>query len=337
MNKMSWAAVAFVAAAIASAAGPACAQTNIIVTAMSPAGSPFSNEFFRPWADKIAADAKGALTLDVRDGFAVANFGNVYDRVMNDVVQLGWAMQGLIGGQFPLTEVATFPFEADSSEQASVALWRLYQSGQLAREYANVKPLALGTYPMNGLHYAKAPATLDNLNGLKLRAASKPQGEWISHLGGTPITLNPEELYGAMQRGVVDATLQAWSAFGPLKLADVTTHHLDVRFGTSTIMLFMSPQKYASLPDAARKAIDDNSGEGRSRAWGQFIDANADKQGKMVLATPGHTRLELSPAQLASWRQRVAPVADAWKKAQPDGEAIFARYRATLADVKAGK
>src|SRR5262245_38954265 len=103
-------------AAVLIAGAPARAQTNIIVTSMAPAGSPFSTDFFRPWADKIAADAKGTLALDVRDGFAVANFGNVYDRVMNDVVQIGWGMQGLIGGQFPLTEVATFPFEADGAE-----------------------------------------------------------------------------------------------------------------------------------------------------------------------------------------------------------------------------
>jgi len=48
-------------------------------------------------------------------------------------------------------------------------------------------------------------------------------------------------------------------------------------------------------------------------------------------------RLELTPALQGPWRERVAPVADAWKKAQPDGAAIFAKYRATLADVKAGK
>lgn len=335
MKSTTWG--AFALAAFVGAAAPAAAQTTIIVTAMSPAGSPFSTEFFRPWADKIAADSHGTLTLDVRDGYAVANFGNVYDRVMNDVVQLGWAMQGLIGGQFPLTEVATFPFEADSAEQASMALWRLYKSGPLTAEYKNVKPLVLGTFPMNGLHYAKAPVTLDNLNGLKARAASKPQGDWITHLGGTPISLNPEELYGAMQRGVIDATLQAWSAFGPLKLADVTTHHLDVKFGTSTIMLFMSPQKYAALPDAAKKAIDDNAGEAKSRAWGHFVDGNADKLGKQVLASPGHVKLELTPAQLASWRQRVAPVAEAWTKDHPGGAELLAKYRAILAQVKAGK
>ena len=48
-------------------------------------------------------------------------------------------------------------------------------------------------------------------------------------------------------------------------------------------------------------------------------------------------RLELTPALQGPWRERMAPVAVAWVKSQPDGAAIFAKYRATLAEVKAGK
>lgn len=336
MRRLAFTAVA-VAIVLLAGGAPAFAQTNIILTSMSPPGNDFSTGFFGPWAQRMNAASKGMLHVEVRDGYTVANYGNVYDRVMDDVVQIGWGMQGIIAGRFPLTEVATFPFEADNAEQASVALWRLYKAGAFGDEYKDVKPLVLGTFPMNGVHYAKKPATIENFNGLKVRAASKPQAEWIERLGGAPISMPPEDLYQALQRGTIDATLQGWSTFGPIKLADVTSFHVDVAFGTSTIMLFMSQHKYDSLPADARKAIDENSGEAMSRTWGKFVDNYAGKLRQQVLALPNQTEVKLTAEQTRAWRDKVAPVAQEWTAAHPGGEQLLKQYRAALADVKAGK
>ena len=336
MKRLALMAVAVVIALLTGWA-PALAQTNILVTSMSPPGNDFSSGFFGPWAERMNAASNGTLHVEVRDGYSVANYGNVYERVMDDVVQIGWGMQGIIAGRFPLTEVATFPFEANNAEQASVALWRLYKAGAFGDEYKGVKPLVLGTYPMNGVHYTRKPASIDNFNGLKVRAASKPQAEWIERLGGAPISMPPEDLYQALQRGTIDATLQGWSTFGPIKLADVTNFHIDVAFGTSTIMLFMSQRKYDSLPADAKKAIDENSGEAMSRTWGKFLDDYAGKLREQVLALPNQTAVKLTADQTRAWRDKVAPVAQEWTAAHPGGEQLLKQYRAALADVKAGK
>jgi TRAP-type C4-dicarboxylate transport system substrate-binding protein len=317
--------------------GAAFAQTNLILTTMTPPGGDFSAKFFHPWAERMTAASKGSLKIDARDGFAIANYGNVFDRVMEDVVQIGWGMQGTIAGRFPLTEVATFPFEADNAEQASVALWRVYKGTALNAEYKDVKPLVLGTFPMNGVHYAKKPVSLDNFKGLKVRAASKPQSDWIERLGGAPISMPAEDLYTALQRGIIDVTLQGWSAFGAIKLADVTSFHLDLAFGTSTIMLFMSQAKYDSLPPDARKAIDDNSGEAMSRAWGKFCDDLARGLRDSVLAQPNQTEGKLTVEQAISWREKVIPVTDQWTASHKGGVELLTQYRAALADVKAGR
>jgi TRAP-type C4-dicarboxylate transport system substrate-binding protein len=328
------------AAAVTVAAGmatPAPAQTTLILTTMSPGSNDIGLRYFRPWADRMVAASNAQIAVDVRDGFALANFGNVFDRVMNDIVQIGWGMQGLVGGRFPLTEVATFPFQADNAEQASTALWRLYAAGDLGDEYRDLKPLVLGTYPMNGVHYAKKPASFQDFSGLKLRAASKPQGEWIARLGGAPISMGAEDLYPALQRGTIDATLQAWTTFGPYKLAEVTSYHLDVKFGTSTIMLFMTKKKFDALPAVAQKGIEDNSGERMSREWGRYYDETAAKIGASVLAMPNHHAQILDAAQLAAWGERVRPVEEAWVETHPAGQALLAKYRAQVAAVKAGR
>lgn len=314
---------------------PAEAQSNLIMTTMSPPGNAFSSSFFGPWAERINDAAKGTIHVDPRDGFAIANFTNVYDRVMNDAVQIGWGMQGLVAGKFPLTEVATFPFEAQNAEQGSVALWKLYASGALDQEYRGIKPLILGIYPINGVHYAKMPKSFDDFSGLKLRTASKIQSDWIEALNGAPISMGMEDIYQSIQRGGIDATLQAWTTYASAPaLAEVTKVFLDVKLGTSTVMIFMSKEKYDALPSAAKQAIDANSGETMSRAWGKFVDATAAATGKKILAMPGQTEAHLTPAQFASWKKQIQPVTEQWIASHPGGAALSAKYEALLAKSK---
>ena len=62
--------------------------------------------------------------------------------------------------------MAGLPFVSGDSETASVALWRLYKSGQIDAEYADIVPLFLTVFPQSGLHFthpvtaASAPNTL---------------------------------------------------------------------------------------------------------------------------------------------------------------------------------
>ena len=58
----------------------------------------------------------------------LANFGNVYERVQDDVVQIGWAIHQVVAGKFPLSEVAGLPFVEDGFQRASLALNRLVET-----------------------------------------------------------------------------------------------------------------------------------------------------------------------------------------------------------------
>ena len=52
--------------------------------------------FFQPWVDKGNAAGQGILAINPMHGFSVANFTNVYSRVMSNVVQMGWSLQSTL-------------------------------------------------------------------------------------------------------------------------------------------------------------------------------------------------------------------------------------------------
>jgi TRAP-type C4-dicarboxylate transport system substrate-binding protein len=158
----------------------------------------------------------------------------------------------------------------------------------------------------------------------------------VSRLGGTPIALPIIDIYEAIQRGSVDGTIIQWTAFQPFKLAEVTSYHVETTLGSFSGMVYIAKKRYAALPAAARKVLDDNSGEAQTRVFGKFWDAVNAEARDAARASAKHTIVELPSAQAAKWRDLVAPITADWTKTTPGGDKVLATYRELLAKAKAG-
>jgi TRAP-type C4-dicarboxylate transport system substrate-binding protein len=159
----------------------------------------------------------------------------------------------------------------------------------------------------------------------------------ITRLGATPISLPLPDFYEGLQRGTVDGAAIPWTAFVPFKLGEVTTYHVEAQLGNSIGVVFMTRKRYAALPAAARKVIDDNAGEKMSREFGAMWDSEHDKGREAIRAMGGkHEFVSLTPAQSAKWRESVAPIVAEWTKATPNGDKILTTYREFLAKARSG-
>jgi TRAP-type transport system periplasmic protein len=326
-----------IAAVVAGFAVPAGAdELKLTFVTLDSPQAHLNVRIHHPWAAKINKEANGLFKIEPRDGMALANHGNVYSRVLDDVAQIGWGLQVYSAGKFPLTNVVTLPFLSNRSETASTAFWRLYKSGLLDKEYDQVVPLKLIVFPQSGVQYRAEPKTLDGFEGMKIIAGSRVSSEIVQALGGAPISLRVNEYYEGLQRGTADGVVVGWTAFQPFKLAEVTHYHVETQLGTSPGFVFMTRKKLASLPAKVRDVIMANSTEKESRAFGHFWDQVLAEGREMTMKQKGHTILKLSAAQEASWRKRLAPITEGWAKATPGGEKVLASYRDLLAKVEAG-
>ena len=202
----------------------------------------------------------------------LANFGNVYERVQDDVVQIGWAIYQVVAGKFPLSEVAGLPFVEDGFQRASLALNRLAKSGLLNNEYKDVVPLVFSVFGPSQLHFTRQPRSIDDLSGLKIGVTGRAPSQLVGALGGTPISMQPGEFYEALQRRTIDAAITSWAAFAPYKLQEVTTYHVETLLGQGTSMFFMAKKKYDALPESARKLLAANSDEATTLAFSKHFD-----------------------------------------------------------------
>ena len=325
-----------VALAVWAPAAFAAAPVVLKFATVSPPQGPLNQRMLHPWAERVNKAGKGVVEVDVRDGYALANFGNIYGRVLNDVVQVGDGLQSAVAGKFPLTDFITLPMQYDRPDVASQAFWRVYAAGLLDSEYNEVVPLFLGAFANSDLQMARPLDKPTDLDGKKIIAVSKIGAEVIEALGGTPVTLMLTEMYPALQRHTVDGVEVAWTAFRPFKLGEVTTYHVETRLGGASGMIFMSRKRFDALPAAARKVLMDESGEKTSRLYGAYwakinADSRKDFEGKS-----GHTIVEPTRDENNIWREKLQKVVDRWVSADPQRARVLAAFQKEQAAIVAG-
>jgi len=336
MRKIILAAVLAAGFFVSGGTAPA-AEVHLIATTISLPNTP-NSVMFHEWADRINAQGKGIVTIDVRDGFALVNSRNYYERLVSDVMQISFGSLNYEVGKFPLCQVMGLPFVFSSAEQASVVFWQLYKSGLLDREFDQVVPLFFEAFPQNSLHLDKVPpAPLRDLRGLRIIASGRIETRVIQAMGGAPASIALSESYEALQRGTADGIIFPIGAAPDFKLDEVTHYHIVAALGGGPGGVWMAKAKYQSLPPEVKAIIDANSGETQSRKAGRVLDRREVEVPKELETKKGQTITTFTTDQTKAWQTALAPVFDNWADAdKTQAETVLAKVRALAAAVKSG-
>src|SRR5262245_23401589 len=326
-----WAVAAF---ALVAPTAPAKAEPiTLKLNSPAPPWSYVNREVIGPWAEAVTADSEGTLKVQTFYGGTLGTFANTYDRVIDQVVDIGFILTAFAAGKVKQQDVAALPFETENAGVASAALWNIYAKGVTAQDLDAVRPLALWTFPNAAIHSREPIRTLDDLKGKKLVASNAIAAKIVAALGATPISFRPDEAYTAIQRGTTDGVLMPFTGMETFKVHEVTRHHVDAALGSDPGMLFMNRQRYESLPPKAKAAIDKHSYLQISRAFGEKTQEQWQKSRALVK----DSIVTLAPEQEAEWKKRLAPIASEWVQAVPDGAKVLEAFRAEVAAARATK
>lgn len=336
MRKKTWIAALLAAVMLAwpGARARADAVTLIFGTGQNP-DQPTATEIYQPWTAAVNAAGKGIVQIDERDGRVVLNTANFFDQTSNDVVQIGFGSMEYLVGKFQLSSVIDLPIDA-TSEDASVAYWRLYKSGLLDSDFDDTVPLYVLAYPPTLLHFRKPIADPDDLKGLKVVPTSKLIATEIQLLGADPVSMTYQETYSALQRGTIDGIAFPMAGIYSQNFSDLVPVHMNVSLGSSLSMVFMMKKKFDSLSPQAQKILMDASGEKMSRKQGALFDRLTAEAIKTYKADPKHSFIQLSPAAQAKWAKNAAAIEADWVKERPGRDKVLAKFKELLAQVKAG-
>jgi TRAP-type transport system periplasmic protein len=322
------------AAAMVAAVPLAAHAADSITLKFANPGAPqgdVATQILQPWIAKVNNDAAGSFHVQLFSGPALGAFPQIYDRVLNNVADIAFALLGPLSRQFPKTSVASLPFETPDAAIGTVALWHVYERGLLGNEWSQVKPLTLMVFPNVVLHLKKPVKTLADVEGLKLSVQSQLLSETIHRLGAAPITLAVTDLYESLNRGVIDGAAIGWPATRSYRLAEVTNYHLEAPLGAEVTFIMMNNKSYEKIGEKGRAIIDRESGGPWTTAIGKILDGDDKAEAERVAKSPGETVAQLPAAEQAKWKAKVQDVVNEWTQRTPNGAAVLAAYREEIA------
>ena len=315
MINRRWLAGLLSGAAMALTALPALAQeVTLKLHQFLPAQANVPKLILDVWADKVEADSDGRIRIDRYPSMQLGGTPpQLMDQVADGVADIVWTVAGYTPGRFPSTEVFELPFMISDARAASSAYWQMYES-RMQDEFADVKVLGTWVHGPGVIHANKQIRTPADMQGLKIRGATRQVNTLLETLGATPVGMPVPSIPEALSKGVIDGTTIPWEVTAALKVPELVNYHTEFEgrmLYDVTFVLAMNKARYQSLPDDLKKVIDDNSGLEFSIFAGG-TQADSDGPARQAAVDNGNQIVTLSEAEAQAWVLASQPVYDAW-------------------------
>jgi TRAP-type C4-dicarboxylate transport system substrate-binding protein len=150
----------------------------------------------------------------------------------------------------------------------------------------------------------------------------------IEALGGTPVQMPANEMYNALQTGLIDGIVTGSSAISNLRLDEVAdSYTIGAPLGRITFFVVMNQARYDGLSDAEKTAVAEYSGKWLSEQGEAAWNAYADEKLVRLTASDTETVVVLGDAASAAFGALTLPVTDR-TVAAAGGEAVLAAMAA---------
>lgn len=114
--------------------------------------------------------------------------------------------------------------------------------------------------------------SFDELEGMRIRAASTEQADLFSAVGATPITIPATELYTSLQRGLADATIIGTLSVKSFKLDEVVKSALLANLQVVSLGMIASKTALDALPEDVRTVFLEEMAAAQQEARAMYID-----------------------------------------------------------------
>lgn len=286
------------------------------------------------WADNVEKDSGGRIKIQ---RFPAMQLGGkppeLIDQMNYGVADIVWTVSGYTPGRFPRAEVFELPFTMTNAEAVSRAYWELAEETMMDTDFKEFHPLGLWVHGPGNIHSKTPIAKVSDLNGVRLRAPTRMTNMLFTELGASTVGMPVPAVPEALSKGVIDATVIPWEVVGALKVHELVDHHTtfgDSTLYTTTFIFAINKEKYESLPDDLKAAIDKNSGLEFSAFAGRTMQED-DGPERAKAEARGNTIVDLTPEQVEEWRAASAAIVDQWVAEMDanglDGTALLARAK----------
>lgn len=289
--------------------------------------------YFSNWARKVEQDSNGTLKITIFPGSSLGGPKTALDMVSTGVCDIAWAFSGFFPGRFSLADGISLPMmDLKTAKDGTIVLNEMfYETDYIKSEFDEFKVLWMNTNSQNPIvTKGKKIQKIEDLKNYPIRVPGGPPTDFALALGYSPIGMGPGDIFSSVEKNVIGGYVIDWAGIENFKLYEVSDYYLSFTHYEMPFYNLMNKQKFNSLPEEAKKAIEQNSGTDIALEVASVFDEMYQKNIIPNVQKRGSEIVTLSAAETARFREKAEMVWANWiventKKGLPAQE-VFDKY-----------
>lgn len=311
---------------------PLKAETTLLFNVFVPRSNNF-HEVTAQWAEEVKAATNGEVTIQFTAG-NMAPPPEQLEAVKSGVFDIAFIANIFLKNKAPLLQATMLPWLVDKSENASIALWRVYKK--------HIEPKApfpdahlLTLFHWEGGQLASITDTKINdikeLKSRKMWALPGPPADLLKTLGMSPVATPAVQVGEMVSRKIVSGYMGIAPEIARDFKAGPYTKTITwfPRSVTSTsFSVFMNQEKWNTLSDKNKEAIMSVSGE----HFAAMAGAASNKEMQAALDEMKKNGVEIVPANPDFYKKMQAAAQPQFDAMRKEGERLGVNVDAMLED-----
>lgn len=298
------------ALALATSSTPALAQARVIkISHQFPGGTvdegDFRDRLTRKFAAEVEKQSKGTLKFEIYPSASLMKAVPQFKAMSTGALDMSLYPLAYAGGEFPEANLTLMPSLVTGYEQG--LRWKDAPIGKELTRLVEEKGVKIITWiwQAGGIAAKTRPlVSPDDAKGMKVRGGSREVDLMIKAGGGAVTNVPSNEIYSAMQSGVLDAAVTSSTSLMSFRLHETSGFLTAGRKYTFWYMfepLMMSKKTFDSLAPEQQKIVLE---VGASLEKFGLEAAKADDQKVVeVFAKHGDKVVDMDKASFDKWRE----------------------------------
>lgn len=295
-------------------------------------------DVFEPLFTEIEEATDGRVKIDVLPK-VVGTPATQFEIVSDGLADMSFTIASYTPGRFVGSEIGSLPLLGNNAESMGPAFFRHFKKYiEPAGEFDGVKVLSMYIITPFHPHTANRPIrTIEDFEGMKLRAPTPGLVAAVQLLGGVPITKSAAEAFEMLATGSIDGQITISNTvpgFKQLKLMKYVTI-IPGGLSNGVNFMFVNPDKWEQISKADRATIEQLTGEKLAADVGRAY-LNADAEALKIMKDAGYEIIQGDEKLRQDLARLLKPVEQEWieaakAKGYADPEAQLAELRAAIA------
>ncbi|WP_110643906.1 TRAP transporter substrate-binding protein [Salinicola sp. CPA57] len=301
------------------------AATQLMIVTPWPEGN-FQVKTLNQFAEAVKQATDGEVELDIHSGGDLGLKGpELLSAVRDGIVQGADMLLTQQVGEAPLLGIESVPYLTRNADDAALlrdTAWPYYEA--IAAEY-NQKFLYTVPWPGQGVFTQAPVATVEDLQGVKLRTVDKNGTEFFEALGASPIQMPWGEVVPALASGAIDGVTTSTPSGVDGSFWEFTDYFNKLDWQLAPDVVSLNLDVWNSLTDEQQQTIESLAQEMEPEF--QQISQDEDKRNAQILADHG---IHMSAPSDELSRQLTEAAQPQWQQfresAGPKADELMTRY-----------